>query len=68
MSGTKTLTPRLRLSDFDYPEQNDWLVVNQFTVIEGQHNRRRVTRRLRLYVVAATLFIVVVIVAMLLPH
>lgn len=26
--------------DFDNPENNDWLAVNQFTVIEGQHNRR----------------------------
>ena len=31
---------RLRLVDFDKPLKNDWLVVNQFTVIEGQHNRR----------------------------
>jgi type I site-specific restriction-modification system R (restriction) subunit len=30
----------LRLVDFDHPAANDWLVVNQFTVIEGQHNRR----------------------------
>ena len=29
-----------RLIDFDDPETNDWLAVNQFTVIEGQHNRR----------------------------
>ncbi len=29
-----------RLIDFDHPQANDWLVVNQFTVIEGQHNRR----------------------------
>jgi type I restriction enzyme, R subunit len=26
--------------DFEAPENNDWLVVNQFTVIEGHHNRR----------------------------
>ena len=31
---------RVRLVDFDDPENNDWLAVNQFTVIEGQHNRR----------------------------
>ena len=31
---------RVMLLDFDWPERNDWLVVNQFTVIEGQHNRR----------------------------
>src|SRR5439155_10989246 len=29
-----------RLIDFDEPEANDWLVVNQFTVIENHHNRR----------------------------
>jgi type I restriction enzyme, R subunit len=28
------------LADFDNPERNDWLVVNQFTVINGQSNRR----------------------------
>jgi type I restriction enzyme R subunit len=28
------------LIDFSRPEANDWLVVNQFTVTEGQHNRR----------------------------
>ena len=28
------------LLDFADPEANDWLAVNQFTVIEGQHNRR----------------------------
>ncbi|MDP2728871.1 MAG: type I restriction endonuclease subunit R [Dehalococcoidales bacterium] len=28
------------LADFDNPERNDWLVVNQFTVVEGQRNRR----------------------------
>src|SRR6185503_19555896 len=26
--------------DFDSPKNNDWLVVNQFTVSEGQHTRR----------------------------
>jgi type I restriction enzyme R subunit len=26
--------------DFDVPENNDWLAVNQFTVAEGQHTRR----------------------------
>jgi len=28
------------LVDFTHPESNDWLVVNQFTVIEEQQNRR----------------------------
>ena len=30
----------LRVVDFDNPENNDWLAVNQFTVKEGQHVRR----------------------------
>jgi type I restriction enzyme R subunit len=30
----------VRLVDFDTASANDWLAVNQFTVIEGQHNRR----------------------------
>lgn len=29
-----------RVIDFDSPENNDWLAVNQFTVSEGQHTRR----------------------------
>jgi len=29
-----------RLIDFDVPENNDWLALNQFTVAEGQHTRR----------------------------
>ncbi len=28
------------LIDFDAPDNNDWLAVNQFTVSEGQHTRR----------------------------
>ncbi len=30
----------VRLIDFDNPDANNWLAVNQFTVIEGQNNRR----------------------------
>ena len=30
----------VRLVDFDNPQTNDWLAVNQFTVTEAQHNRR----------------------------
>ena len=30
----------VRLVDFALAQNNDWLAVNQFTVIEGQHNRR----------------------------
>ena len=29
-----------RVIDFDAPDRNDWLAVNQFTVSEGQHTRR----------------------------
>jgi type I restriction enzyme, R subunit len=29
-----------RVLDFDAPENNDWLAINQFTVAEGQHQRR----------------------------
>jgi len=29
-----------RVLDFDDPDNNDWLAVNQFTVVEDQHNRR----------------------------
>ena len=31
---------QVRLVDFDVPESNDWLAVNQFTIIENKHNRR----------------------------
>src|SRR5436190_12368554 len=30
----------VRLVDFDNPDANDWLAVDQFSVIEGQNNRR----------------------------
>jgi type I restriction enzyme R subunit len=30
----------VRLIDFENPEQNDWLAVSQFVVINGQNNRR----------------------------
>jgi type I restriction enzyme R subunit len=29
-----------RVIDFDNPENNDWLAVNQFTIAEGRHTRR----------------------------
>ncbi|MCX5801834.1 MAG: type I restriction endonuclease subunit R [Candidatus Eisenbacteria bacterium] len=31
---------RAKLIDFDNPDNNDWVAVNQFTVVEGQYNRR----------------------------
>src|SRR5579863_1290802 len=30
----------VRVFDFDNPENNDWVAVNQFTIVEGQNNRR----------------------------
>jgi type I restriction enzyme, R subunit len=38
--GGETLTPRLKLADFENPDENDWLVVNQLTIVEGHVNRR----------------------------
>jgi len=36
-----TLTAgKVRLIDFEQPENNDWLAVSQFTVISGQYRRR----------------------------
>ena len=31
---------QVRVLDFDEPESNDWLAVNQFTVVENRHERR----------------------------
>lgn len=31
---------RVRLLDFENPSSNDFFAVNQFTIVEGQHNRR----------------------------
>ncbi len=31
---------QVRMVDFDDPENNDWVAVNQFTVVEGQNTRR----------------------------
>src|SRR5690554_897978 len=36
----RTHYPAVRLLDFDNPDNNDWLVVDQFTVIEDAHHRR----------------------------
>jgi type I restriction enzyme R subunit len=36
----RTVHDQVWLVDWNDPEANDWLVVNQFTVVEGQHNRR----------------------------
>ena len=39
MDGTLT-AGKVALIDFENPEQNDWLAVSQFVVINGQNNRR----------------------------
>jgi type I restriction enzyme R subunit len=31
---------QVRILDFDDPDNNDWLAVNQFTVVENRHTRR----------------------------
>lgn len=36
----RTVYDKVWLLDFNQPDNNDWLAVNQFTVIEGKHNRR----------------------------
>ncbi|MFA5551887.1 MAG: type I restriction endonuclease subunit R, partial [Trueperaceae bacterium] len=36
----RTSYPAVRLIDFDNPDNNDWLVVDQFTVVENGHKRR----------------------------
>ena len=36
----RTVYDKVWLLDFDDSDNNDWLVVNQFTVIEGKNNRR----------------------------
>jgi type I restriction enzyme, R subunit len=30
----------VQVIDFEWPEQNDWLAVNRFTLVEGQQSRR----------------------------
>jgi len=39
-SDGRVVHDKARLVDFETPDNNDWLVVNQFTVVEGQNNRR----------------------------
>ncbi|MCE5176299.1 MAG: type I restriction endonuclease subunit R [Caldisericales bacterium] len=36
----RTVHDKVRVADFEKPENNNFLAVNQFTVVEGQHNRR----------------------------
>lgn len=39
-AGGRTIYDQVWLIDFSRPDKNDWLVVNQFTVVEDRHNRR----------------------------
>lgn len=39
LDGTLT-AGKVRLIDFEHPQQNDWLAVPQFTVVHGGHQRR----------------------------
>ncbi len=36
----RTVYAKVWAIDFDHPEKNDWLAVNQFTVLENRRNRR----------------------------
>lgn len=38
--GTQEVGKQLKVIDFDNPDNNDWLVVNQFTIHGQKHNRR----------------------------
>lgn len=38
--GGRVIGDKVWLLDFTKPENNDWLAVNQFTVVEDRHNRR----------------------------
>ena len=38
--GNQELGRQLKVIDFEHPDNNDWLVVNQFTVYGHKHNRR----------------------------
>ena len=39
-AGGRIFYDKVRLVDFDHPDNNDWLALNQLTIIEGDHNRR----------------------------
>ena len=38
--GGRVRGDQVRVIDFDEPDANDWLAVNQFTVVENKHERR----------------------------
>ncbi len=39
-SDDRIIHDKVQIVDFDNSENNDWVVVNQFTIEDGQHNRR----------------------------
>ena len=39
-NGERNVDDHVRLIDFNDPQANEWLAVNQYTVIEDKHNRR----------------------------
>ena len=38
--GSRLTYRTVKIIDFENPDANDWLAVNQFTVVENKHNRR----------------------------
>ena len=38
--GDRIVSDKARVIDFDHPARNEWLIVNQFTIIENNSNRR----------------------------
>jgi type I restriction enzyme, R subunit len=36
----RIVSDKARIIDFEHPDKNEWLIINQFTIIEGQSNRR----------------------------
>lgn len=38
--GSRLIYRVVKIVDFENPDANDWLAVNQFTVVENKHNRR----------------------------
>jgi len=38
--GDRIINGKAQVIDFEHPDNNDWLVVNQFTIIENNNNRR----------------------------
>jgi len=39
-NGDRIVNDKAKVIDFDHPEKNEFLIINQFTIIENGHNRR----------------------------